>query len=318
MSLKRVSIIVPAYNAGEYLSETLSSILKQTLTPFEIIVVNDGSTDSTDSIIDFFSRTNANLKAISQENKGLSAARNAGKHWATGDFIAFCDSDDLWLPQKLENQVQYLNLNPEYLAVASRYSTFRDSSKIPKKGKIPTFQISPNNLLTGLAWIPGSASSILIRNRPEFKMIDFDESLSFAEDLDMWVQLSKIGKVAVIESNDVSIRLHNKSMQGSFQSNPNPYLDSMFQIINKGIPSPQNYRRRWVAERLAIWLLVKSTLKGNLVIYRQIDWNLSFRNATTLKVGKWSFMRLVIPSILFGSLRSLLIQISSILKKSKK
>jgi glycosyltransferase involved in cell wall biosynthesis len=314
MSLNRVSVIIPAYNSGEYLAETLSSILEQTHKPFEIIVINDGSTDATDSIIDLFSRINPAIKSISQGNKGLSAARNVGKSSAIGDFIAFCDADDVWLPQKLENQVRLLNLNVEYLAVASNYSTFRGRTDISKDGKLPSFQISPTNLLSGLAWIPGSASSILIRNTHEISMMYFDENLSFAEDLDMWVGISKVGKIAIIDSNDVLIRLHEKSMQSSFQTNPNPYLDSMFQIVNKVFIAPQNYFRRWVVERLVVWLVVKSILKGNLDTYNQVDWNHSFRNATTLKVGKKQLFYSILPSLLLGTLRAFLIKVSSFLK----
>lgn len=311
MSLNRVSVIIPAYNSEEYLAETLSSILEQTHKPFEIIIINDGSTDATNTIIELFSQTDPIIKSITQANKGLSAARNAGKMIASGDFIAFCDADDIWLPQKLENQVRYLNINVEYLAVASKYSTFKSRTDIPKKGKTPSFKISPTNLIAGLAWIPGSASSILIRNTRGISTMYFDEFLSFAEDLDMWVEISKIGKVAIIDSIDVLIRLHEKSMQSNFQTNPNPYLESMFQIVNKVFNGSQYYCRRWVLERLVLWLITKSMLKGNIRTYKQIDWNHSFRNSTTLKLGERNLSFSIFSSLILGSTRACILKISS-------
>src|SRR3989344_3204500 len=104
---KIVSVIIPAYNAGHYLGEAIESALAQTYPAVEIIVVDDDSTDNTQEIAHWYS-AERNIIYIHQENKGLSAARNAGIHAAQGEYIALLDSDDIFLPSKIERQVAYL------------------------------------------------------------------------------------------------------------------------------------------------------------------------------------------------------------------
>ncbi len=102
-----VSIVIPAYNVAPYIGETLDSVFAQTFGDFEVIVINDGSPDSEDlerALARFIDRINY----IKQENRGASAARNAGLHAARGEFIAFLDADDLWLPNYLDEQIKFI------------------------------------------------------------------------------------------------------------------------------------------------------------------------------------------------------------------
>lgn len=109
-----VSIIIPVYNAEDSIFTTLESVRNQTYQDFEIIIVNDGSKDSSDNIIKKFigTYTELDIKYVSQLNKGVSSARNVGLKIATGKWIALLDSDDEWLPNKLERQIQILKQNP--------------------------------------------------------------------------------------------------------------------------------------------------------------------------------------------------------------
>ena len=106
-----VSIIIPAYNAEKYIKTTINSALKQTYQNIEIIVIDDGSTDKTKNIIQ--SIQDPRIIYIHQENQGQSAARNAGIKIAKGEYIALLDSDDLFLPQKIEKQVNFLEIHPD-------------------------------------------------------------------------------------------------------------------------------------------------------------------------------------------------------------
>lgn len=108
--MPRVSIVVPTYNRADMLVECLESIFIQTFTDFEVIVVDDGSTDNTEDIIrPYLNR----IRYIKQENRGNAGARNSGIELANGEIVAFNDSDDLWLPDKLERQVKYLDEHPD-------------------------------------------------------------------------------------------------------------------------------------------------------------------------------------------------------------
>jgi glycosyltransferase involved in cell wall biosynthesis len=105
-----ISVVIPAYNAGPFIAETLESVLSQTYSHREIIVVDDGSTDDTEQVVQpYLGRT----RFIRQKNTGEGGARNAGLRAATGDYIAFLDADDLWLPEKLEVQLQVAGRHPE-------------------------------------------------------------------------------------------------------------------------------------------------------------------------------------------------------------
>ena len=104
-----VSVIVPVFNSQEFIEKTLFSILNQNFTNFEIVVIDDGSTDDTKSILEYFSSTYSNVQVISLENNvGIGRARNIGQVKSCGEYIAFCDSDDIWEFNKLSSQIKFL------------------------------------------------------------------------------------------------------------------------------------------------------------------------------------------------------------------
>lgn len=105
------SIVVPAYNVEATIAETLRSLLDQTFVDFEIIVVDDGSSDQTTRIVAGFS--DPRVRLVSQRNRGLAGAHNTGIHESRGEFIGFCDADDLWLPEKLERHIDHMRASPD-------------------------------------------------------------------------------------------------------------------------------------------------------------------------------------------------------------
>jgi glycosyltransferase involved in cell wall biosynthesis len=119
-----ISIIIPTYNAEPYIGETLDSVLSQTYPRREIIVVDDGSTDRTPQCLEAYSST---IRYLRQENAGAGAARNAGLKAASGDYIAFLDADDLWLPEKLEVQLEVAKKHPESGLIACDGVRFDDT-----------------------------------------------------------------------------------------------------------------------------------------------------------------------------------------------
>lgn len=123
-----VSVIIPSYNVQEYIKKSVLSVLSQTFQDFEILIVNDGSTDNTLGVIEKnFSDTR--IKVISQENQGLAGARNSGIKNAQGKFVALLDADDEWLPQKLETQIKQIKNNPQ-ISVFSTNAYNVDGNKI--------------------------------------------------------------------------------------------------------------------------------------------------------------------------------------------
>ena len=117
-----ISVIMPTYNHASFIKEALDSIKKQTFRDYEIIVIDDGSTDNTKEILENY----AGIRYLLLEHGGVAAARNAALKVAGGKWIAFLDSDDLWKEDKLQKQVDYLHLHPECRIVYTKFSNFTD------------------------------------------------------------------------------------------------------------------------------------------------------------------------------------------------
>ncbi len=180
----KISVIIPTYNRASVLPRAIDSVLAQTHTADEIIVIDDGSTDETQQLI---KNQYSQVKFISQPNKGVSAARNAGINNAEGNWICLLDSDDSWQTDKLEKQIETLNQSPEYLICHTNETWYRNGSilnqgkKHEKRGGhifqhcLPLCAISP--------------SSVMINKEVFYDIGLFDEDLSACEDYDMWLRI---------------------------------------------------------------------------------------------------------------------------------
>jgi len=120
-SNKKISVIITAYNIEKYIAEAIKSVLVQTVSPVEIIVIDDGSTDATKNIVASFG---SGIKYVYQGNAGAAAARNKGVSSTTGDYIAFLDGDDMWLEEKLKKQIQALSDTPDIQMVFTQLQNF--------------------------------------------------------------------------------------------------------------------------------------------------------------------------------------------------
>ncbi|WAL58378.1 glycosyltransferase family 2 protein [Thermocoleostomius sinensis] len=207
--MPKVSIVIPAYNAMQYCEATLNSALQQTFVDFEVLIINDGSKDN---ILEWASKIeDERVKLISQENKGLSGARNTGITHAKGDYIAFLDADDLWEKTKLEKQVKYLdnNLNVGLLStkvkIIDEHDQYLREFKVPEKEHISLEELlSYNFILCG--------STPIVRRECFEKVGVFDCNLSSAADWDMWIRIALHYPVAAILESLVLYRKHSTNM----------------------------------------------------------------------------------------------------------
>jgi glycosyltransferase involved in cell wall biosynthesis len=171
---KLVSIVVPVYNAEQYVAETLKSVLAQTYQNFEVIIVDDGGTDRSLEICRQF--TDSRIKIVHQSNRGLPGARNTGIRHAQGDYITLLDADDLWVPEKLEKHVKHLNASPQ-VGISFSYSAFIDDN-----GKASGLHQMPRKMThITAAYVlcrnpVGNGSSAVIR-RETLKSIEFQDNL---------------------------------------------------------------------------------------------------------------------------------------------
>jgi glycosyltransferase involved in cell wall biosynthesis len=180
-----VSVIIPTYNRAWSIKESIDSVLTQDLNDFELIVIDDGSTDHTIEILNSYGK---DIFVIHQRNQGVSSARNRGLMKASGSFIAFLDSDDLWLPGKLSLQVDYFNSNPTALICQTEEIWMRNNVRInPKKRhKKPSGMIFEPSLALCLV----SPSAVMIRRSLFDEIGLFDETLPACEDYDLWLRIS--------------------------------------------------------------------------------------------------------------------------------
>ena len=212
--MTQVTIIIPAYNSMQYLPATLKSVFKQTYQDFEIVVVNDGSTDGTEKYIS--SLNEPRLRVISQTNQGASAARNKGIIDAKGKYIAFLDADDLWSATKLEKQVSCLENQAEVGLVYSWTALADENGKPTGRSVISHAEGNVwQQLLTELSFI-ACGSTPLIRKECFDSVGLFDLDLCPAEDWDMWLRIAACYTFAVIKEPLVLYRSNPNSMSKSY------------------------------------------------------------------------------------------------------
>jgi glycosyltransferase involved in cell wall biosynthesis len=206
-----VDVVIPAYNAARFIGETINSVLAQSYQPNSIIVVDDGSIDNTAEVVKNLDGNIINLIAV--KNGGVSRARNIGIRASSADYIAFLDSDDIWLPDKLRLQVDVLQRDTYAKVVYSGASLIDDVSQdIPDSIGIPYIKGDVfEDILLFERPIYGSASSVMVERATLNRTGLFDESMRFSEDVDLWARLALIAKFTFVDCPIVKIRVHNTS-----------------------------------------------------------------------------------------------------------
>ncbi len=221
-----VSIVVPAYNAARYLKQTLESILSQTYRNFEIIVVDDGSTDDTPCIAQQFGNA---IRYIRQPNRGLSAARNTAIKNARAEVIALLDSDDLWEPQFLERMIHLLNIHPEAAGVYCGFQYINSKGEVVGK---PSLKIVPpesfhSTMVNDGNWLAPCA--VIFRRQLAEKVGLFDESLHAVEDWDLWIRMSECAPFVGLQEALVKYRRHENNMS----KDPDRMITAINQLTEK-------------------------------------------------------------------------------------
>ena len=229
-----VSVIIPNYNHAQYVGDAIESVLAQTYQNFEIIVVDDGSTDnSRDAVAQFGDKVNY----IWQQNQGLSATRNRGIREAKGEFIGVLDADDMYEPAYLDVLVNMLADNPDADGIYCGYQFVdQHNNLLPQRESrlIPTEQLR-EALWDGNFLVP---ESMLVRRQCYETVGPFDHTLRACEDWDMWLRITDIFKI--IGTNHVLTR--HRVLPGSMSSDPIRMFNNRIAVIKKHLgPEPDEY-----------------------------------------------------------------------------
>ncbi|HWQ03791.1 MAG TPA: glycosyltransferase [Longilinea sp.] len=211
--MPRVSVIIPTYNSARFIAGTLDSVFAQSFRDFEVIVVDDGSTDNTREVLQPFQNR---IQYIYQQNSERSAARNNALSHTQSEYIAFLDSDDLWAPEKLERQVAVLDANPQVSLVFCQ-ARYLDESGKPVSFCGQTLDGEPGEGLVIADYsipllssnvVAGGGSAAMVRRRLLDEVGKFDLDLVQSEDWDMWVRLAQLGPFAYIPEPLASYRVY--------------------------------------------------------------------------------------------------------------
>ena len=213
-----VSVVIPLYNKEKWIEKTLLSVLNQTFTDWEAIIVDDGSTDRSLEVVEAFIQKNpANWILVKNRNAGQCHTRNSGIALATGEYVAFLDADDVWSRNKLFEQVKILKNNSDVSLVISPYVIFSDLNKTEKLRLV--IHKNPKKLLK--RWIEmrgygaGTESTGLTRAKLLREIENFDETLSTSAGLYLTIQLANRGRIAFSNESLMAYRIHT----GQWHSN---------------------------------------------------------------------------------------------------
>jgi glycosyltransferase involved in cell wall biosynthesis len=227
-----VSVLIPVYNTERYIENAINSILFQTYSNIELIIVNDGSTDNSESIINKFVLTNNKIKYYpNTENLGISKTRNIGLSHCIGDFIVLLDSDDICAPNRIEKQTEFLIKNTGYKAVSSWMQEF--GNKNPKQYRYNhDFETLK---CVSVFYNPVSHAATMFDSKA-LKEIGYDENYSYAEDYHMFLRFIQKYKISCLQESLYFYRIHpnqsigenNKNLQEQNEKQLSEYIASWY------------------------------------------------------------------------------------------
>lgn len=239
-----ISIVIPAYNAARTILATLESVQKQTFSDFEIIVINDGSTDQTVELLSTVE--DPRLKVFSYGNGGLPVARNRGISQSTGAFITFLDADDLWTEDKLELQLAALQQNPKAGVAYSWTCNMEENGESFQPGHQVTFEgnVYPKLLLGNFI---ASGSNIMVRQEAIESVGEFDPSLKSCEDWDFYLRLAACWSFVVVPKPQILYRQSSGAMSSKIDVMEKYHLMVLDRSLQTASPELQSLKNQSIA-----------------------------------------------------------------------
>uniref|UniRef100_UPI00404789E5 glycosyltransferase family 2 protein n=1 Tax=Shewanella baltica TaxID=62322 RepID=UPI00404789E5 len=243
-----ISVIIPTHNRSVMLDRAINSVLKQTYSNFEIIVVDDASTDNTESLVLQYEDPRVSYIKI-KESKGANFARNTGVRSSNGEYVAFLDDDDIWFPNKLLSQVEMLknnsNLGLVYtgIEVVTEGEDIRYSIKPKFNGDISKTILTDNCI--------GTTSTVVLSRKVFEKAGGFDENLPQLQDYDLWIRIAQICEVGFISDDLIYYYVHQSISQLTSSADKNKsaieYIDKKYAHLINDLPL--NLQRKRFCQR---------------------------------------------------------------------
>lgn len=283
MNYPLVSVVIPAYNAALFIKEAIESVLNQTYMNFEIIVIDDGSIDNQNEIIRTLMEKDDRIKYFYQENSGVSTARNHGILISKGEYLAFLDADDVWLPDNLELKIRKFE-SGEFGLVHSSAKIIDDKSNITGQSIIgKEGDLLEDMLMWKETCIPGP-SSVLVKKEVIEEIGDFDTNLSTAADQDFFFRVASNCTIGKVDKTTWEYRKHSNNMHKDILRMEKDVLYVYKKAAEKGLFYNNAFKRKCFANMYKIlagswWgdggkkirgfkFLIKAILMNPLIITR--------------------------------------------------
>ena len=305
--LPLVSVIIPTYNYGHLIDETLHSLYAQTYDHWEAIVVDDGSTDNTAAVVHEHMGKDRRIKFYQQENRKQAVARNLGLHHCSGQYVLFLDADDLIEPRKLEVQVALLEQHPEVDIVYGSVRYFKSKTSADGLGiewaevdsRVPAVRSGGREVLYLLIrnnFMPTNAP--LARRRVIDEVGPFDELLPPAEDWDYWIRCAILGKYFHYDDSEGSLALRRLHPDSS-SSNPKAMLSSALRVRQKiaaTVSDAEFLSLNWeMSACLEAWLGMEETAHGSPGKGMRRLWRAAVMSRHLRRKMKWVLCGVVAP-----------------------
>ncbi len=261
-SAPKVSVIITAYNSASTITAAINSALQQTVPPYEVIVIDDGSTDSTADLVAGYSDR---VRLVRQSNQGPSAARNTGLAMASGDFIAFLDGDDTWHPEKLAIQLSWFKKIDQIDLIATSWT--RSTPEL--RGSVESvIWLTYADLITLNRF---QTSTAMVRTSLAQRVGTFDSRLDGVEDWDYWIRCSRSGTLALIDQPLV----HYHDSSTGVSKNLQRYLETMSLLLEKhraGPHTPTDYRviESWHYQRMLVAMALNKDSTGTAAAWHHL------------------------------------------------
>lgn len=288
-----ISVVIPLYNKEKAIIGTLNSVLAQTYTDYEVVIVNDGSTDHSQQVVEEWLNSsiatqvahqpiNSSFRLIHQPNSGVSSARNRGVQEARGEYIAFLDGDDLWEMTYLEELVKLIADYPNAAIYGLGYGWIKNGNKVPNYNKLPqNFRGVVDNVWQDhlmMYWTSSSSSS-------RVRLVPFNEQLTHGEDLDVWLRLMLSGP-AVFYNRTLAYYVQDAENRAMNHVPPiNKHIVSIIDQYYDARMSNADFRKFFDTQmvyRLYPYLFTRQYRKQAQCLAKQLDysqlkWSMHFR-----------------------------------------
>lgn len=305
-----ISVIIPIYNKSNYIIKCLDSVVNQTFNCFEIIIIDDGSTDNSLEFIEKYNFKDINSKIISQVNSGVSTTRNNGVKLAKYDYIAYLDADDWWEPNFLQEMVKLIKSFPDAGLYATSYFKIKNNKKVPAiiniEEKFNVGYIDYIKLYSINLWMPIWTGATVVKKEVIEELNGFKPNLKLGEDFDLWLRISQTHKIAFLNiplSNyNQDVEQQNRAIGYKFYLPEEHVLFQNFGELMKNINFKILFEKLFLYSMQPYYIYGKN-LNEIKEIFSTIDFNLyPFKYKLIYKICPRFFLKIWLRFMRLGSI----------------